>query len=74
MNQNVFERPLTVLASDDKIGVGEYAHKRDPDIATPVRPMKMTGFRPILLFCSARSTDSGRTHSDNLAQWYTVKN
>ena len=64
-------------------------YKRDILMQTPERPRRMTGFRPIRLVSSAGDRSWCRqvagissaccisihdTHSDSVAQWYTVKN
>ena len=57
---------------------GSETHKNVPDIPTPKRPNKMTGFRPILLYGVIQSASVEdwycKANSESLAQWYTVKN
>ncbi len=47
-------------------------HKRDPEIATPVNPIKMTGRLPHLLWAEVSAANgrrfSRKTYSDNVAQ------
>lgn len=69
MNQKVVDSPLDSFSLVSKIAT----HKRDPENATPARPMKMTGLRPIRLCrrqCQPRRAhlELMLAHSESFAQ------